>query len=188
MNSSGRAKNMDRVAVFVDAGYLFAEGARLLSGEKPPRAQCRLDHGRVLRHLVQWSERLSQLPLLRTYWYDAASAGPSATQTALSYQPSLKLRLGRLHPEEGQADVDPQIVADLSQLASNGAMTDALLLAGDGDLLPGVSIAQAHGVRVHLLGIAPARSNQSGALVREADTVHEMSREDIASFLTISPG
>lgn len=35
---------MDRVAVFVDAGYVFAQGSVLLSGKKLPRSEVVLDH------------------------------------------------------------------------------------------------------------------------------------------------
>jgi len=34
---------MDRVAVFVDAGYLFAQGSVLLAGKKLPRSELVLD-------------------------------------------------------------------------------------------------------------------------------------------------
>lgn len=179
---------MDRSVVFVDAGYLFAEGARLLVGEARTRSQVRLEHARVLQHLEQLSKSLTGLPLLRTYWYDAATCGPTSTQTALAYQPSLKLRLGKVDSTGGQQNVDAKIVADLEQLAANGAMADALLLTGDGDLLAGVCAAQGHGVRVHLVGIEPARTNQAGILVREVDSVHELSRADLESFMTILAG
>lgn len=35
---------MDRVAVFVDAGYVFAQGSSLLAGRKLPRAEIALAH------------------------------------------------------------------------------------------------------------------------------------------------
>ena len=35
---------MDRVAVFVDAGYLFAQGSKELCGARLTRANIRLDH------------------------------------------------------------------------------------------------------------------------------------------------
>lgn len=38
---------MDRVAVFIDAGYLFAQGSIELSGVKLPRGQIELDHRAV---------------------------------------------------------------------------------------------------------------------------------------------
>jgi uncharacterized LabA/DUF88 family protein len=83
-----------------------------------------------------------------------------------------------------QEGVDSLLVADLVALARNRAMTDALLLTGDEDILPGVRQAQEFGVRVHLLGIAPARENQSALLVQEADSIRELSEPEVKSFLT----
>src|SRR5208283_1207572 len=48
-------------------------------------------------------------------------------------------------------------------------------------------IAQTFGVRVHLIGLEPSRASQSPSLRQEADTVHEIAREDVAKFLKILP-
>ena len=40
---------------------------------------------------------------------------------------------------------------------------------------------------MHLLGIAPARENQSGTLVQDADTLRELSEPEVRSFLAIAP-
>lgn len=66
-------------------------------------------------------------------------------------------------------------------------MADALLLAGDEDIRVGVQQAQEFGVRVHLIGIAPARENQSGFLVQEADTVQEVTAAEVGTFLKRAP-
>jgi uncharacterized LabA/DUF88 family protein len=42
-------------------------------------------------------------------------------------------------------------------------------ISGDDDLRPAVEEAQALGVRVHLLGLSPARENQAAALVQAAE-------------------
>ena len=42
---------MDRVAVFVDAGYLFAQGATALTGAKKERHFTRLNSEKLLRAL-----------------------------------------------------------------------------------------------------------------------------------------
>lgn len=44
-------------------------------------------------------------------------------------------------------------------------------------------MAQEYGVRVHLLGIKPARGSQSMFLLQEADLTHEWARSDIEDFL-----
>ncbi len=175
---------MDRVAVFVDAGYLFAQGSILIAGEKLPRSELLLDHDKVLATLSELATSISSLNLLRIYWYDGTATGPTPQQLALAYRPSVKLRLGFVNQQGQQKGVDSLIVTDLINLARNRAMADVLLLTGDEDIRVGVQQAQEFGVRVHLVGIAPQRDNQSGFLVQEADSVHELSREKVGAFLT----
>jgi hypothetical protein len=174
---------LDRTAIFVDAGYVFASGSKLVLGERQARSHVHLDHERVLELLVRLASELTQLPLLRVYWYDGASTGPSPTHVALAYRPNLKLRLG-LVDEQGQQGVDELLAHDLVTLARNRAIAAALLLSGDDDLRPAVEEAQQLGVRVHLLGVSPARENQAAALVQAADTVRELSDSEVRSFLS----
>lgn len=86
-----------------------------------------------------------------------------------------------------QKGVDSLVVTDLINLARNRAMADALLLTGDEDIRVGVQQAQEFGVRVHLIGIAPARDNQSGFLVQEADSVRELTADEVQTFLRRTP-
>jgi hypothetical protein len=173
---------LDRTAVFVDAGYVFAEGSKLIAGQKLTRSQLLLDYDVLLQLLGDLTVALTGLPLLRVYWYDGASMAASPAQVALSYRPNVKLRLGTVDAG-GQQGVDDLIAHDLLLLARNRAMADALLLSGDDDVRPAVELAQEHGVRLHLLGIAPARDNQAAALVQAADTRRELSEAEVRSFL-----
>jgi uncharacterized LabA/DUF88 family protein len=175
---------VDRTAVFVDAGYLFASGSKLVAGSKLTRSQLHLDHERVLALLASLAGELTGLPLLRIYWYDGASIGPSATHVALAYRPQLKLRLGLVNPEGGQEGVDELLAHDLLTLSRNRAIADAVLLTGDDDLRGAVEEAQTFGVRVQLLGIAPARENQAAALVQASDGVRELSEPEVRAFLS----
>ncbi len=61
--------------------------------------------------------------------------------------------------------------AELTELARNRACSDAVLVTGDGDLLPGMMAAKEHGVAVHLWAVQAADGdyNQSEDLVAEAD-------------------
>jgi uncharacterized LabA/DUF88 family protein len=174
---------LDRAAIFVDAGYVFASGSQLIAGQKLTRSQLLLDYDALLSTLQRLSTELAGLPLLRVYWYDGASAGPTPAQVALSYRANVKLRLG-LVGEGGQQGVDELIAGDLRSLAENGAMADALLLTGDDDLRPAVEAAQAQGVRLHLLGIAPSRENQAAALIQAADGCHELGEAEVRGFLS----
>jgi uncharacterized LabA/DUF88 family protein len=173
---------LDRAAVFVDAGYVLAEGSKLAFGQKLARAQLLLEYDVLLQLLHDLTASLTGLPLLRVYWYDGASTGPSSAHVALSYRPDLKLRLGGVDAS-GQHGVDELLARDLTELARNRALVDALLLSGDDDLRPAVELAQAHGVRLHLLGIPPARDNQAASLVQAADTRRELTEAEVRSFL-----
>jgi len=179
---AGYVGRLDRAAVFVDAGYVFAEGSKLIAGQVLPRSQLLLDYDVLLQLLHGLTASLTGLPLLRVYWYDGASAGPSAAHVALSYRPNLKLRLGGVDAS-GQQGVDQLLARDLVKLSRSRALADALLLSGDDDLRPAAEIAQGHGVRLHLLAIPPARDNQAAALAQAADTRHELSDVEVRTFL-----
>jgi uncharacterized LabA/DUF88 family protein len=174
---------MDRAAIFVDAGYVFASGAQAIAGQKLARSQLLLDYDALLALLLAISAELTGLPLLRVYWYDGASTGPTPSHTALSYRRNVKLRLGQMS-EGSQQGVDELIARDMVGLAQNRAMADALLLTGDDDLRPAVETAQELGVRLHLLGITKARDNQAAALVQAADTSRELTDAEVRTFLS----
>jgi hypothetical protein len=178
---------MDRIAAFVNAGYLFAAGAQLISGRTRPRGELHLDVDALLDEIERLAREVSGLPLLRIYWYDGTATGPTPQHLRLAFKPRVKLRLGFVNTFGEQKGVDALFNADLITLARNRAIADALLLTGDEDVRVSVLQAQEFGVRVHLLGIAPCRANQAQLLVQEADTVHEWGLDTVARFLSHQP-
>jgi uncharacterized LabA/DUF88 family protein len=174
---------MDRAGIFVDAGYLFAQGSVLLAGRKLRRSETRLDEAKALAFFEGVAKACTGLPLLRIYWYDGTDSGPTAAHVSLAYQPNVKMRLGIVNAFGEQKGVDSLIVTDLINLSRNGAMSDAILLTGDEDIRVGVQQAQEFGVRVHLVGLEPAKDNQSNLLRQEADTVHEITKAELQAFL-----
>ncbi|HET9934325.1 MAG TPA: hypothetical protein VFQ35_26665, partial [Polyangiaceae bacterium] len=68
---------MDRTAVFIDAGYLFASGARLLSNARASREELSLDNEALVATFTRLARELTGLPMLRIYWYDASYGGPT---------------------------------------------------------------------------------------------------------------
>lgn len=174
---------MDRTAVFVDAGYLFAQGSIELCGAKLTRGEIVLDHTAVATALKSFAENVSGLSLLRIYWYDGTSQGPTSQHITLAGQADVKVRLGFVNSQGQQKGVDSLVVTDMITLARNRAIAECVLLSGDEDLRVGVQQAQEYGVRVHLLGIRPARSNQSTFLLQEADATHEWKKSDLSAFL-----
>ena len=177
---------MDRIAVFVDAGYLFAAGSAVLSGgQSKKRKELNLDSHAVIKYLIAKALDLSGLSsVLRIYWYDGAlPTGLTTDQTSLGFSNNVKLRLGVVSGLGQQKGVDSRIVTDLAELARKRAICEAALIDGDEDLRIGMEIAQDYGVRVHLLTVQD--SAVAPLLRREADTASTMSPDEIGKFLTI---
>jgi hypothetical protein len=87
---------MSSVAVFVDAGYLFAQGSTVLSGSKNPRTDVKLNETAGMAELTAAAQIKSPgCPLLRVYWYDGALR-PKLTleHSTLAHMDYIKLRLG----------------------------------------------------------------------------------------------
>ena len=181
---------MSRVAVFVDAGYLYAAGSIAIHGGKLQREMVTLNLPETIRKLTRAADvRTDGKPLLRVYWYDGAlPQGLLPEQQSLADADDVKLRLGIVTFGGQQKGVDSLIVTDLVELARNRAISDAVLLSGDEDVRIGVQIAQSFGVRVHLIGIEPSRANQSLALMQESDTKTEWSVSDIGDIMTVKTG
>ena len=179
-----------RFAVFVDAGYLYAQGSVALAGLKLSRTEVKLDLPETISKLLEVSAAKARgSHLLRIYWYDGLIRGElTADQQRVADTEDVKLRLGVVNRAGQQKGVDSLIVTDLVELARNHAITDAVLLSGDEDLRIGVQIAQSFGVRVHLIGIEPSRLSQSTSLLQEADTTTEWGRATLCKLLAIESG
>jgi uncharacterized LabA/DUF88 family protein len=178
---------MNRVAVFVDAGYVFAQGSVLLAGKRLTRGEIVLDHEATIRACAAFAEQVAGIKLLRVYWYDGTSTGPTAQHLTLAHLDNVKVRLGFVNSVGEQKGVDSLIVTDMIALAWNRAIADAVLISGDEDLRVGVQQAQEFGVRVHLVGIKPSRGSQSLFLLQEADTTHEWGDGEVSAFLAYRP-
>src|SRR5688500_10769576 len=178
-----------RYALFVDAGYLYAASGALLL-EASSRREYRVAAEKLIKALTQHSRNLGGEPvrgeLLRVYWFDAApKKQPTVDQRVIANLPLVKLRLGNLNAQGQQKGVDAQLRADLEALARHRAITDAVLLAGDEDMLPAVEAAQRYGVRVHLWGVEPTHgSNQAEWLVWESDTVEVLPADFLRPYFT----
>src|SRR6201998_1021672 len=161
-----------RYAVMVDVGYIYAAAGELLFGTSA-RRDYRVDAGGLIQAVTKHADELFRGELLRIYWYDAArDRVPTIDQRVVAQMPWVKLRLGNLNARGQQKGVDANIRADMEALARHRAITDAVLIAGDEDMVPAVEAAQAFGVRVHLWGIEPPHgTHQAERLVWEHDPV-----------------
>jgi len=195
-----------RYAVMVDVGYIYAAAGELLFASSS-RRDFRVDAQPLIQVITKHADEIVRGELLRVYWYDAArDRVPTIDQRVIAQMAWVKLRLGNLNARGQQKGVDAQIRADIEALARHRAITDAVLIAGDEDMVPAVEAAQAYGVRVHLWGIEPPYgTNQAEHLVWESDTVDvldasflrpyftknatpDQSRADTGSFPAIGPG
>ncbi len=181
---------MGSLAIFVDAGYVFAACAELLSGRRHERRQYMLlDDNEFLPLLLSVATaREPGYSLLRTYWYDAAPSPDqlSEQQLQIATRSDCKLRLGTLSRENVQKGVDTLLVLDLVKLSQRKAISSAILVTGDDDIRGAVELAQEHGVRVHLVGIEPrAWHNQAARLQRECDSVTEITKSQVLTFFAL---
>jgi uncharacterized LabA/DUF88 family protein len=178
-----------RYAVMVDVGYIFAAAGELLL-QTSSRRDFRVDAVPLIQAISKHADELVRGELLRVYWYDAArDRVPTIDQRVIAQLPQVKLRLGNLNARGQQKGVDAQIRADMEALARHRAITDAVLVAGDEDMVPAVEAAQAYGVRVHLWGIDPPYgTNQAERLVWESDTVEILDSAFVRPYFTRQPG
>lgn len=165
---------MNRIAVFVDAGYLYATGSEVLLGERQPRSALQMNFPAILSHLQGLAAQISRHELLRIYWYDFSTGH-------LPLLDGVKLRSGF---EPGER-ISGQIAADLTKLSRNHAISDALILAGDDELRSAVIQAQENGVRVHLVTLGhPELRPGRYSLRAECDTRRVFDSSGIAGFLS----
>jgi uncharacterized LabA/DUF88 family protein len=174
-----------RYAIMIDVGYIYAAAGELLFSAAS-RREYRVDTDKLIQALTRHADDKIRGELLRVYWYDAArDRVPTIDKRVIAQMAWVKLRLGNLNARGQQKGVDAQIRADMEALARHRAITDAVLVAGDEDMVPAVEAAQAFGVRVHLRGVEPPfGTNQAERLVWESDTVEVLDRAFLEPYFT----
>ena len=151
---------MSRVASFIDGGYLDYALRNEFN-------MARIDYGKLAEHLA------GGVDVLRTYYYHCLpyQGNPPTTQESerlssmqrflsqLERIPRFSVRLGKLayrgQREDGtrifeQKRVDIQLGVDLVELSAKQQITHAVVLTGDSDFLPAISVAKREGVMVKL--------------------------------------
>lgn len=177
---------MDRCALFVDAGYVLGDGAMAVHGTRN-RESVSWDYAAVLQVLGNVARDRTGLPLLRCYWYEATIEGRRTPEhDTLADLPGVKLRLGRMRPGHR---VESEIHRDLTTLARNKAISDALLVSAEEDLAQAISDVQDLGIRVILAHI-PVNSSWtvSSALRQECDDVVEIGEAHLRSAVELVMG
>lgn len=179
---------MDRCALFVDAGYLLADGAMAVHGTRH-RESVSWDYPGLLQLMSNLSRERTGLPLLRCYWYEATVEGRRTPEhDALADIPGLKLRLSRIRPGRREG-VDAQVHRDLMTLARNSAICDAVVVSGDEDLAQVVCDAQDLGIRVTVVHItADGGWAVSRTLRQESDDLIEIGGGHLRPYVNLVTG
>jgi hypothetical protein len=129
------------------------------------------------------------LPLLRCYWYEATVDGRrTAEQDALADIPGIKLRVAKIRPGRREG-VETEIHRDLTTLARNGAVSDALVVSAEEDLAQVIADVQDLGMRVTLVHIAvDGNWTISRSLRQESDDIIEIGGEQLRPYVELIVG
>ena len=179
---------MDRCALFVDAGYVLADGAMAVHGTRR-RESVSWDYPGLLQLLAGLAMERSRLPLLRCYWYDSTVEGRrSQDHDALADLPGVKLRLAKMRPGRREG-VEGEIHRDLTTLARNKAVSDAMVVSAEEDLAQVIADVQDMGMRVTLLHIATDDNAEiPRALRQECDDIVQISASQLRPFAELISG
>ncbi len=179
---------MDRCALFVDAGYVLADGAMAVHGTRR-RESVSWDYPGLLQLLAGLAMERSRLPLLRCYWYDSTVEGRrSPDHDALADLPGVKLRLAKMRPGRREG-VEGEIHRDLTTLARNKAVSDAMVVSAEEDLAQVIADVQDMGMRVTLLHIAnDGNAEIPRALRQECDDIVQISASQLRPFAELISG
>jgi uncharacterized LabA/DUF88 family protein len=179
---------VDRCALFVDAGYVLADGAMAVHGTRRGESVS-WDYEGLLQLLSSLAADRSGLPLLRCYWYEATVDGRrTAEQDALADVPGIKLRVAKIRPGRREG-VETEIHRDLTTLARNNAISDALVVSAEEDLAQVIADVQDLGLRVTLVHIAvDGNWTISRALRQESDDILEIGGEHLRPYVELIAG
>ena len=179
---------VDRCALFVDAGYVLADGAMAVHGTRH-RESVSWDYAGLTQFLAGLASEQSGLPLLRCYWYEATVEGRRTEEhDTLADLPGVKLRLAKMRPGRREG-VESEIHRDLTTLARNKAATDAMVVSAEEDLAQVVADVQDLGMRVTLLHIAvDGNGAVPRALRQECDDVAEINSAHLRPYVELISG
>jgi hypothetical protein len=147
------------------------------------------DYAGLTQFLAGLASERSGLPLLRCYWYEATVEGrPTQEHDTLADLPGVKLRLAKMRPGHREG-VESEIHRDLTTLARNRAVTDAMVVSAEEDLAQVIADVQDLGMRVTLLHIAvDGNGAVPRALRQECDDVAEIDSAHLRPYVELISG
>ena len=147
------------------------------------------DYEGLLQLLSSLARERSGLPVLRCYWYEATVDGRrTAEQDALADLPGIKLRVAKIRPGRREG-VETEIHRDLTTLARNNAISDAIVVSAEEDLAQVISDVQDLGMRVTLVHIAvDGNWTISRVLRQESDDILEIGGDHLRPFVELIAG
>ncbi len=147
------------------------------------------DYEGLLQLLSSLARERSGLPVLRCYWYETTVDGRrTAEQDALADVPGIKLRIAKIRPGRREG-VETEIHRDLTTLARNNAISDALVVSAEEDLAQVIADVQDLGMRVTLVHIAvDGNWTISRALRQESDEIIEISSDHLRPYVELVAG
>jgi uncharacterized LabA/DUF88 family protein len=176
--------------MLVDAGFLL--NALVLQVGAGGRSQVNFDYAALSDVMADLVEEDTGVRPIRRVWYDAAQGGrPTADHRALASIPGVQVMLGwTIKLSDGtvrQKAVDSLLVRDMLRIAYRNTSEVVVLVAGDGDLVPGAQEAADYGLAIHLWGIASAdlRLRQSTELIAIADRRLSLDLGDLVPFVKL---
>jgi uncharacterized LabA/DUF88 family protein len=179
---------VERCALFVDAGYVLADGAMAVHGTRR-RESVSWDYGGLLQYLASIARERSEFPLLRCYWYEATLEGRrTSDHDAVADLPGVKLRVAKMRPGRREG-VESEIHRDLATLARNKAISDALVISAEEDLAQVIEEVQDLGIRVLMAHITvDGNWSVSRALRQECDDIVEVTSSHLRPYVELIAG
>ena len=113
---------------------------------------------------------------------------PSAEQDAIADIPGIKLRVAKIRPGRREG-VETEIHRDLTTLARNNAISEALVISAEEDLAQVIADVQDLGMRVTLVHLAvDGNWTISRALRQESDDIIEIGGEQLRPYVELIVG
>jgi len=174
--------------LFVDAGYVLADGAMAVHGTRR-RESVSWDYAGLLQLFGSLAMERTRLPLLRCYWYEATVEGRRTDDhETLADLPGVKLRMAKTRPGRREG-VEGEIRRDLMTLAQNKAVSDVVLVSAEEDLAQVIADVQDMGLRVTLLHVELEGSwTASRVLRQECDDFVEINAAHLRPYVELISG